>query len=169
MQERIRDLRRIREAALRDLGSALDDEIPHEVRRPENWDEADRRRPKARQLRAWLKTHGPATRKSIRENSGLWPGTINNYLKPKFGFVLVGRGLWDVFRDGDGAERGAGPLAPTEPSIHGGRWTTNRDGLLTGSGAAMDNRPFNRENTRQDTRTLISWRSEANRQDPRSG
>jgi hypothetical protein len=115
MQERLTDLRRIREAALRDLGSTLTDKTVHEVSRRENWAEGDRRRPKARQLREWLTTHGPATRKAICESSGVMPGTIREYLRPKFGFILVGRDMWDIAREGAGVQREGDPLEPTGP------------------------------------------------------
>ncbi len=99
--ERIQDLRQIRQVVLRDLQKVvLESAGPEPAFEPGDRAEADRRRPKARQLREWLASYGPATRKSIRDNTGLHSGTINNYLKPKFGFVLVGRGLWDIPRHG---------------------------------------------------------------------
>jgi hypothetical protein len=43
-----------------------------------------------------VKDHGPITGKDIKDKSGVSAGTISNYLHPKYGFLLVSRGLWDV-------------------------------------------------------------------------
>lgn len=119
VQERIRDLRQIREALLRDLGGTLGGETGCDANGSEHWAIADRRRPRARMLREWLTANGPATRQAIRDNTGLPYATIQTYLSPKFGFVMVGRGLWDVIRQGtvgDPVPREESAEIPTEES-----------------------------------------------------
>jgi hypothetical protein len=127
VQERIKELRQIREAVLQDLGTTSAEEMGHDVSASEDWAAADRRRPNARKLREWLTAHGPATRSEIRDNTGLLSGTIHKYLSPKFGFVLVDRGLGDITRQLTGAE-----VAVELPATTGECAETDRESRSSG-------------------------------------
>jgi hypothetical protein len=94
LEERIRELRQIKELLSRNGGSS--NKAPaDEPQTAPRFSPSDLP-PKARQLWDWTKAHGPVARKDMQDKSGVSAGTIANYLNAKHGFVLVSRGLWDV-------------------------------------------------------------------------
>src|SRR5437762_11446469 len=91
LEERIRELRQIRELLARNGNNVVTDE-------PKSGSHfsSSQLPPKARQLWDWVKAHGPVARRDIKDKSGVSAGTVANYLNAQHGFVLVSRGFWDV-------------------------------------------------------------------------
>jgi hypothetical protein len=93
LEERIRELRQIRELLSRNGSSG---NAPSDERQTAPQFSPSQLPPKARQLWEWTKAHGPVARKDIKDKSGVSAGTIANYLNAQHGFLLVSRGMWDV-------------------------------------------------------------------------